>query len=139
MNRWMNGGKGQDVIHDPEVAIQRHKIIRTLKHKRTQIHNAAESSVAYGIPWMFQAFDLWMRRIFRSDAHKNGFSDHVISSWIRSLDDSELRSHDQIKKNPISDDLSSKSWSRPHSATRLSSRVPCRRLFRRLSRDELLK
>ena len=97
MNRWMNGEKGQDA-HDPEIAIQRHKIIRTLKHKRTQIHNAAESSVAYGIPWMFQAFDLWMRRIFRSDAHKNGFSDHVISSWIRSLGDSELRSHGQIKK-----------------------------------------
>ena len=97
MNRWMNGEKGQEA-HDPEVAIQRHKIIRTLKHKRTQKHNAAESSVAYGIPWMFQAFDLWMRRIFRSDAHKNGFSDHVISSWIRSLGDSELRSHGQIKK-----------------------------------------
>ena len=75
MNRWMNGEKDQDA-HDPEVAIQRHKIIRTLKHKRTQKHNAAESSVAYGIPMrMFQAIDLWMRRIFRSDAHKNGFSE----------------------------------------------------------------
>ena len=70
MNRWMNGEKDQDA-HDPEVAIQRHKIIRTLKHERTQKHNAAESSVAHGIPWMFQAFALWMRRIFRSDAHKS--------------------------------------------------------------------
>ena len=69
MNRWMNGEKGQDA-RDREV-VQGHKFIRTLKHKRTQKHNAAESSVAYGIPWMFQAFDLWMRRIFRSDAHKS--------------------------------------------------------------------
>ena len=59
MNRWMNGEKDQDA-HDPEVAIQRHKIIRTLKHKRTQIHNAAESSVAYGIPMrMFQTSSIF--------------------------------------------------------------------------------